>query len=76
MCVSETRLKGEPLINSLIPNHKFVHADSTTKAGGVAVYVSSKFNVELDCELEMHIKGCEDLWINLTQKEKRQKNLQ
>ena len=75
MCVSETRLKGELLINILIPNYKFVHTDFTTKTGGVAIYISSKFDFELDCELEMHIKGCEDLWINLTQKEKASKKL-
>ena len=75
VCVSETRLKGEPLINISIPNFKFVHADSTTKAGGVAIYISSKFDFELDRELEMHIKDCEDLWINLTQKEKPSKKL-
>ena len=57
VCVSETRLKGEPLINISIPNFKFVHADSTTKAGGVAIYISSKFDFDLDRELEMHIKG-------------------
>ena len=57
VCVFETRLKGEPLINISIPNFKFVHADSTTKAGGVAIYVSSKFDFERDRKLEMHIKG-------------------
>ena len=70
MCVSKTQLKGEPLINISIPNYKFDNADSTTKGGGVAIYISSKFDFELDCEFETHIKGCEDLWINLTQKEK------
>ena len=75
MCASETRLKGEPLINISIPNYKFVHTDSTTKAGGVAVYTSSRFDFELDCELEQHIKGCKDLWINLTKKEKASKKL-
>ena len=75
VCVSETRLKGEPLINISIPNFKCVHADSTTKAGGVAIYISSKFDFELDRELEMRIKDCEDLWINLTQKEKPSKKL-
>ena len=75
MCVSETRLKGEPLIDISIPNYKFVHTDSTTKAGGVVIYISFKFDFELNCELEMHIKGCEDLWINLTQKETASKKL-
>ena len=73
--VYETRLKGEHLINISIPNYKFVHGDSTTKAGEVTIYISSKFDLELDCELKMHIKGCKDLCVNLTQKEKVAKKL-
>ena len=67
--------KGEPLINISIPNYKFGHTDSTAKAGGVAIYISSKFDFELDCERKMHIKGCDDLWINFMQKEKASKKL-
>ena len=63
------------MINISIRNYKFVHADSTTKADGVAIYISSKFDFELDCELEIHTKSCEDLWINLTQKKKVSKKL-
>ena len=75
MHVTETRLKGKPLINISIPNYKFVHADFTTKAGGVAIYIAFKFDFELDCELKMHIKACKDLRINLTKKEKTSKEL-
>ena len=48
MCVSETRLTGDPLINTAIQNYKFVHADSVTNAGEVGVYVSSKFRFQVD----------------------------
>ena len=37
VCVSETRLKDNPLINIAIPNYNFVHADSVTNTGGVGV---------------------------------------
>ena len=65
MCVSETRLKGDILINVLIPGYNFVLSDSVTYAVGVAVYVSSKFQYTLDHELNLNVNGCEDLWLNV-----------
>ena len=38
ICITETRIKDQPLINVAIPNYSFVHANSTSNAGGVAVY--------------------------------------
>ena len=64
-CVSETRLKGDSLINVLIPGYNFVHSDSVTNAGGVAIYVSSKFQFTLDHKLNLNVNGCEDLWLNV-----------
>ena len=63
VCVSETRLKGNPLINIAIPNYNFVHADSVTNAGRVGVYVSSKFRFEVDLELNLNLNGCEEIWL-------------
>ena len=65
MCVSETWLKGDPLINICLPNNSFVHADSLTNAGGVGIYVSSKFQFEVDPTLEIKTNGCENLWLNI-----------
>ena len=39
ICITETRIKDQPLINVAIPNYSFVHANSTSTAGGVAVYL-------------------------------------
>ena len=69
VCVSETRLKGNPLINIAIPNYNFVHADSVTNAGGVGVYVSSKFSFQVDLELNLNLNGCEEIWLNLITEE-------
>ena len=69
MCVSETRLKGNPLINIAIPSYNFVHADSVTNAGGVGVYVSSKFRFQADLELNLNLNGCEEIWLNLITEE-------
>ena len=65
VCVSETRLKGNPLINISLPDYNFVHSDSVTNAGGVAVYVSTKYKFKLDCDLEMILNGWEELWLNI-----------
>ena len=69
VCVSETRLKGNPLINIAIPNYNFVNADSVTNAGGVGVYVSSKFRFQVDHELNLNLNGCEEIWLNLITEE-------
>ena len=65
ICISETRLRGDSLTNITIPNYNFVHADSITNVGGVAIYISSNYNFELDPELDMKVNVCEELWLNL-----------
>ena len=43
--VSETKLKRDSrLINIEIKGYIFFHADSTTNAGGVGIYIKCKFN--------------------------------
>ena len=37
LCPTEYRIKDKPLINISIPGYSFVHANSTTAAGGVGV---------------------------------------
>ena len=65
VCVSETRIKGEPLINISIPNYNSFHKDSPTNAGGVAIYVSKKHQFKVIQEFKLNLKGCEELWIQL-----------
>ena len=43
VCVSKTRIKGDPFVNISLPQYNLVHDDSTTRAGGIAIYVSKKF---------------------------------
>jgi len=75
VCISETRLKGEPLINISMPNYNFIHADSETNAGGVAIYVASKYKFEIDYELKLNSEGIEDLRLNLILDDKNSKKL-
>ena len=73
VCVSETRIKGDPLVNILLPQYNRVHDDSTTRAGGVAIYVSKKFPFETEPKFKMKIDGCENLWINTLDKNSEKK---
>ena len=66
MCVSETRLKGEPLSNITIPDYYFAQTDSVANPGGVAIYISSKYKFELVQSYNMNLNGCEDLWLEVT----------
>jgi len=63
--ISESRLKGDPLINILLPNYNLTHAVSPTNAGGVAIYILSKYKYEIDHDLKMNTVGYEDLWLNI-----------
>ena len=37
VCVSETQIKGDPLVNISLPQYNLVYNDLTTRAGGVAI---------------------------------------
>ena len=47
ICLTETRLRDEVLININLPLYKFIHVDSATAAGGVAIYDSNKLQFEV-----------------------------
>ena len=56
VCIRNT-VKGDPLINICLPNYSFVHADSLTNASGVSIYISSKFQFEVDPTLKIKTNG-------------------
>ena len=66
ICLTETRLKGEALINIDLPLYKFIHVDSTTAAGGVAIYVSHKLQFEV-CPSQHVLNSSECLWLELSE---------
>ena len=43
ICLDKTCLKHR-FINLTIPNYSFVHTDSSTAAGGMAVYILNELN--------------------------------
>ena len=65
VCVSETRIKGNSLVNISIPGYNFFHVDSLTNAGGVGVYVSKHLNCDINANVSLNLPQCEDIWINV-----------
>ena len=63
--MSESRINHKPFINIELPDYKFVHIDSPTSAGWVAVYISSELRFNILFNLSFDIDGCENIWIKL-----------
>ena len=64
ICLTETRLKSQPLVNIDIPNYSFVHVNSDSFAGGVAVYLSNKLQYLL-CPTQYQLYNSESLWLSI-----------
>ena len=47
VCVSETRLKNEPLLDISLPGYNFIHMNSNTQAGDVAMYISKNIRCKI-----------------------------
>ena len=62
ICITETRLKSNPFINISIPGYDFVKANTSSFAGGVGMYVSSKLNSQVIAENTLNA-NCEDIWV-------------
>ena len=65
ICLTETRLKQNSLVNTQIPGYKFCHVDSDTNAGGVGIYIDEE--IEFVCEnlYSFSKNGLENLWISI-----------
>ena len=64
ICLTETRIKIDLLVNITIPQYNLYRANSQTSAGGVAVDVSDKFTCKL-CPNQYEMSNCECLWLEL-----------
>ena len=64
ICLSETRIKHEPLINIELNNYSFIHANSKANAGGVAMYIHDSVKFEVSPE-QYELANAESLWICL-----------
>ena len=64
VCLAKTYIKSQPLINIEILNYSFVHVDSESAAGEVAIYVFDRFQFELWSN-HYHLTGTKCLWLNI-----------
>ena len=60
--VSESRIKNQTLANLSLPNYSFVHVDSITNSGGVAVYIHENLDCEI-CHKQHVLCNAEGLWL-------------
>ena len=61
ICVTETRLKTQPLLNIDISGYTFVHIDSPITAGGVAMYISNALQFSVLNNLQLTVNKCENI---------------
>ena len=50
-----------------LAQYSFLHKDSKTNAGGVALYVKRKIEFSVKDKIHFNINGCKDLWIEIKQ---------
>jgi len=64
--VSETWLKSNLERNISIAGYDFIYKNVKKRAGGVAFYISDKFNYDISNNFHINYDDCENLWITLT----------
>ena len=47
ICIMKIHIKNQPLSNLNLPNYSFVHVNTTTNAGGVAMYLCDNLNYKI-----------------------------
>ena len=65
ICITETRLQAEPLIDVGLPAYTFIHENSPTIIGGVAMYIKNSIKFERPGEYNLKVSGCENIWIDV-----------
>ena len=65
ICITETRLQAEPLIDVGLPGYTFIHENSPTIIGGVAMYIKNSIKFERPGKYNFEVSGCENIWIDV-----------
>ena len=64
ICITEARIKHQPLTNLNLTNYHFTNVSPSTNAGEVAAYISDNFQLNLSAEQSV-LAGAECLWITI-----------
>ena len=65
VCLTETRIKNQPLANITISSYSFAHVNSLGSADGVAIYILNNFNFKL-CKNQHHLHNSEAIWLDIS----------
>ena len=68
IAISETKINSNSTVNFSIPQYFFLHVDSKTNAGGVALYIKENIRFKVRNDLNVQVDKCENLWIEIEQK--------
>ena len=63
--LSETRVNLHPLPNIEIPGYTFYYSNSSSKNGGVGVYVSNLVSSDITNKYYLKTEKFEELWLNV-----------
>ena len=65
ICITETRLQAESLIDVDLPGYTFIRENSPTIVGGVAMYIKKSIKFERPGKYNFEVSGCENIWIDV-----------
>jgi len=65
ICLSETWLKPDLVINLSIPGYEFIHVTSDKREDGIVMYISNKFSFEITNLFDLDGEVCQNIWIKL-----------
>ena len=63
--ISETKLKLAQVYNAKLSGYHFYHKGTTTRLGGVGLFIKESLSISICKEFDLNIPNCEDMWIQL-----------
>ena len=73
ICLSESRIKDQPLINIEISDYTFINTNPNGSASGVCMFVQNKLKFKEEKQFQLF--GCDSLWLKLWDSQIEKKNL-
>ena len=66
IAITETKLaKNQIVVNIDIEGYNFVHSDSSSRTGGVGLYIKDALTFTLKEKLDLNINSVENIWIQI-----------
>ena len=65
IAISETKLKLLQVYNAKLSGYQFYHKGTTTRWGGVGLFIKESLSISICKEFDLSIPNCEDMWIQL-----------